>query len=472
MVILFFVYTILLELIYFLLSPILFAVFRKAPKSERLAIGYPKKQYDIVVHAASVGEINGIKQLLIELLEANPKLAILLTTNTKTGRKTAAKLHPGLDVIISPLDILHLRFKQMSLSKPRLILIAETEIWLELLFTAKLYKIPVVYINARISRKTFETYSIFNSLMLWLGRNIKTVCAQSEADRERFNLLFKTKCFRLGNLKFSVKQPEYESEKLRALWGYKSTDKIITFGSSRPGEESLILNSYDELKQDFPELKLIIAPRHLERLTEIQNLLENREVSYFSHVDTFAPNVLSTDEASVSTTRNVDTFAPNVLNRDYKTDEASVTTTRNVDTFTPNVLNRDYKTDEASVTTKNKDIHIIDELGHLLPAYALCDIAIIGGSFYPFGGHNPLEAAFYSKVIVMGQFHDACLGSVKKLKKAEAIVLSSVETLTTDLCNILTDPEKYRANGTRAKQVLAENSESLPQTLAIINKYL
>jgi 3-deoxy-D-manno-octulosonic-acid transferase len=448
MVILFFLYTILLELIYFLLSPILFALFRTAPKTERLAIAYPNKQYDIMVHAASVGEINGIKQLLIELLEANQDLSILLTTNTKTGRKTAVKLHPSLDVIISPLDVLHLRIKQMSLSKPRLILIAETEIWPQLLFAAKLNRIPVVYINARISRKTFETFSKFNTLMKWLGRDIKTVCAQSEADRERFSLLFNTKCIRLGNLKFSVKQPEYEPDKLRALWGYKLTDKIITFGSSRPGEESLILKSYDELKQEFPELKLIIAPRHLERLPEINNLLEHREVSYFSHVDTFASNV---------------------LNRDYETDEASVTTTH-VDTFAPNVL----KTDPTppSVTTAHTDIHIIDELGHLLPAYALCDIAIIGGSFYPFGGHNPLEAAFYSKVIVMGQYHESCLGSVKKLKKADAIILSSFETLSQDLRNILTDPEKYRDYGTRAKQVLSENSESLPQTLAIINKYL
>ncbi len=406
MIILFFLFSFLLEVLYLLLSPILFAVLRKAPGSERLAIDYPDKTYDIMVHAASVGETNGIKQLLLELLEVHPNITILLTTNTKNGRHNAEELHPRLDVMISPLDIFHLRIKQIRQSKPRLIMIAETEIWTQLLLAAKLRKVPVVFVNARISKGTFRKYSAIKTITRWLGSNIKAIYAQSEYDCERFNHLFQTECSSLGNLKFSVQQPHFDSKQLREQWGYSPEDKIIVFGSSRPGEENLILGCFANLKREFPKLKLIIALRHPERMKELMNLFSSYNASYFS------------------------------------------------------------KKQSAH------DIHVIDEMGHLLPAYALCDIAIIGGSFYSFGGHNPLEAAYYSKVIVMGRYHISCLSSVMKLHIAKAIILSSADTLTGDLRYILLNPVQFNDYGIRAKQVLSENSQSLSQTLELINKFL
>lgn len=406
MSLLFFFYTLLLESIYFLLSPILFALFRKIPYSERLAINYPKKKYNILIHAASVGEINGIKQLLFELLETKPHLSILLTTNTRTGRKTAQSLNPGLDVVISPLDVLHLRLKQLALSKPDLILIVETEIWPSLFFAAKLKKIPIILINARVSAGTFKTYQSLSSILSYTGSTIKAICAQSEADKERFEQIFKTKVIRAGNLKFSIKQPEFDRAELRKQWGYAESDFVIVFGSSRPGEEALILQSFDMLKATYNQLKLIIAPRHSDRMDEINQLLKDRAVSYYSE------------------------------------------------------------------SKPAQDIHIIDEMGNLLPAYALGDIAIIGGSFYPFGGHNPLEAAYYSRIIIMGPNYTSCQGSVKRLRKANAIIISNPEKITSDIRNIIKSYDKYKPYGDRAKQVLQDNSESLPIHLDIINKYL
>jgi len=406
MMILFLLYTTILEALYFLLSPVLFTIFRVKPGSERLAINYPVKHYRILVHAASVGEINGIKQLLTELLSTNPELNILLTTNTKTGRKIAQKLHPRLDVILSPLDIYHLRRKQLSHSNPELILIVETEIWPTLLFAAKQDDIPIIFVNARISPKTLKQYLYFKSMLSWLGKSIKAICTQTEADRERFAQIFDTDCIRTGNLKFSVVQPEFDQAFLRKEWGYNSEDKIIVLGSSRPGEETLLLRCYDQLKIESPELKLIIAPRHLERMSEINTILGVRDVSYFSRQE------------------------------------------------------------------PAKSIHIIDEMGNLLPAYALCDIAIIGGSFYPFGGHNPLEAAFYSKIIIMGPHYDSCKGTVRKLQKADAIVFSSADMLTQDLHSIMKEPELFTDKGLRARQALEDNKDSLAKHLQIINQYL
>jgi 3-deoxy-D-manno-octulosonic-acid transferase len=406
MIALFLLYLFICEIIYFLLSPILFSVFRSKPGSERLAINYPKKQFDIIVHAASVGEINGIKQLLIELLNTHPELSILLTTNTVTGRKAAQNIHLRLEVILSPLDLWHLRVKQISFSKPKLILIAETEIWPALLFIARLRKIPVVFINARISERTFIQYIKFKGILNTIGKSIKTICAQSEADRLRFCGIFKAECIRTGNLKFCVIQPEYDQQILRQENGYSQEDKIIVFGSSRPGEEELILNSYDTLKGEFPSLKLVLAPRHMNRLNEIRTIIGARPVSFFS------------------------------------------------------------------AHGKAVEIHIIDEMGNLLPFYALCNIAVIGGSFFPFGGHNPLEAAYYGKIILMGPHYQSCAGTVQKLRRANALQISSVENLTADLRKILSDLHSYQDYGLRAQQVLAENQNSLASHLDAINKYL
>jgi 3-deoxy-D-manno-octulosonic-acid transferase len=406
MLVLFLFYSLLLETVYFLLSPFLFAVFRNKPDSERLAIGYPSKHYRVLVHAASVGEINGIKQLLIELLETNKDIDILLTTNTKTGRNAALNIHPRLQAMISPLDVYHLRMKQILLTRPRLILIAETEIWPTMLLLSRIKRIPVIYINARMSERTLEKYLVFKRLLKWLGNEIKEICAQTETDKERFRAIFDASCHTSGNLKFSVKLPLFDKQSLRKEWGYKNEEKVIVMGSSRPGEEELILKAYEDLNREFTCLKLIIVPRHLKRLDEVLEILKNRNISLYSK------------------------------------------------------------------TQPLENIHIIDEMGHLPAAYALSDIAIIGGSFYPFGGHNPLEAAFYALPIVIGPHHKSCHGSVSKLHEEEAIILSSAQELTSDLRLILSNYSIYKEMGIRAKQVLNDNSDSLLRHLSIIQKYL
>jgi 3-deoxy-D-manno-octulosonic-acid transferase len=406
MLVLFLLYTIFLESLYFLTSPILFTVFRMKPGCERLAIGYPRKHFDIIVHAASVGEINGIKQLLLELLNTHPDMCILLTTNTKTGRNSCQEIHPRLFAVLSPLDIFHLRKKQIMLSAPSLILIAETEIWPTLLFIAGIEKIPMIFVNSRISSKAFHSYMVFKPFLRWLGSSIKAICSQTESDCDRFTQLFSSECLVSGNLKFSVKQTDYNRKLTRQKWGYKENDTIIVIGSSRPGEEKLLINSFDSLISEIPELRLIIVPRHLSRLDEIKGFIKERGVSLYS------------------------------------------------------------KQEPA------KKIHIVDTMGHLTESYAICDIAIIGGSFFPFGGHNPLEAAYYGRPIIIGPYHYSCQNSVKVLKNYEAIILSSTETLTDDIRKIIADIDKYLQYGSRARQVLDDNGDSLIKHLNTINKYL
>lgn len=411
MIIIYLLLSFLLEVLWFLLYPVLFIALGKISGNERLGIGYPKSKFDIIVHAASVGEVNGIKPLLLSLLDLHPDYQILLTVNTGTGRKAGTGLHPAIQCQISPLDIMHLRLRQMKLSKPKLLLIAETEIWLTQLYAAKLYKIPVVFINARISAKTVSSYQHIKPVLNWIAASVKLICTQSESDTRLFGELFTASplspvILTGGNLKFAVKLPDYDGGELRKAWGYQADDKILVIGSSRPGEEALLLNCFDILIRSFPSLKLIVAPRHLNRLDELKNLVKGRDVSYFS----------SHQPAG--------------------------------------------------------QIHIIDTLGHLLPAYAMADIAIIGGSYFQFGGHNPLEAAFYAKVIMMGEDHRSCQDSVNCLLAKEAIIINNAETFCSSLAEVLAHPAVYQSYGTRAQAVLAENSNSLDCHLEQIGRYL
>jgi 3-deoxy-D-manno-octulosonic-acid transferase len=398
------IYLIVTEFVYILVSPILHIIFSRIPDAYRLGVYYPRKQYDVLVFAASMGEINGIKQLLLELSETQKNLKILLLTNTKTGYSIGKNLNIRVDVVISPLDLFHNRIMQLKVNRPRLILIAETEIWPMLLYAASIYKIPVVFINARMSLTTYKRFSCFKSFLAVAAKSVTKVCAQTDEDNERFSSFFSCDCETMGNLKYSIKLPEYKEDIERSKYGYTPNDRIIVLGSSRPGEEELLLQCYLKLKDKIKGLKLVIVPRHLKRISEIKKIFASENVSYES---------------------------------------------------------------EASTAT---DIHVIDKIGLLPLFYSICDIAVIGGSFYPFGGHNPLEAAYYRKKIIIGPYHSACHGSVEELKKAEAIKVSNKTTLCDDIMILLEDVSSQM--GDRAQMVMNIHMASLNRHLNVISGYL
>lgn len=399
----YYIYALLTEILYFLASPILHVLLKQKPHYERLGRFYPNNEFDIIAHAASVGEINAIKPILIKLVSSPHELRILLTSNTIAGRNIAQSIHPNIESIISVLDILHLRLKQIRITKPKLIILAETELWPNLLFASKFYKTPVIIINARMTDKSYKKFMVIKRTLNFIGKEIHAICCQTEKDRFKYASIFNTICYYCGNLKFNVILPVYDNKVLRNKWGFNECNKIIALGSSRPGEEELLLKTYCKLKQEFRTLKLIIAPRHLDRLDKIKDIFADTSYALYSN----------------------------------------------------------FKNQE--------DVLILDEIGILSEAYSICNIAVIGGSFFPYGGHNPLEAAFYGKIIVMGPYYNSCLDSVEKLVESHAIKISSEENLFYDLRNILLDYDGYIKNGKNAKKVMDDNNQSLTLHLSVIN---
>ncbi|MDZ4182046.1 MAG: 3-deoxy-D-manno-octulosonic acid transferase, partial [Candidatus Cloacimonadaceae bacterium] len=196
----------------------------------------------------------------------------------------------------------------------------------------------------------------------------------------------------------------------RKKWGFANDDFIICFGSSRPGEEALLMSIFTRLKNAIPHLKIILAPRHPKRINEVLELMSGRDVSLLSALD--------------------------------------------------------------GATTQSRDLLLIDQLGFLDQAYSICDVAIVGGSFYDFGGHNPLEPAFYSKPVIMGIHHHSCQDSVRQLQSRDAILICAKEKLAENLIRLYKNADLRTSMGQNAKSILTDNASALDNHLRGIEKWI
>ncbi len=234
----------------------------------------------------------------------------------------------------------------LDLFKPVCLLLVETEIWPNLLTEAKQRDIPVGVVNARLSERSFKRYGILPWLFKPLWRKLDFVLAQSEEDADRFRKLgVAAESVRdMGNMKFD--QAEWsdtgavDAAGLRQAWGYAPEDLVWIAGSTHPGEEEMLMDVFKKLRERFPRLKLILAPRHIERSEGLLKQLEKYDLSM----------VLSTHRKEGSG------FA----------------------------------------------VQILDQLGVLKNLYRIADLVFMGGSLITHGGQNPIEPASFSKAIIHG----------------------------------------------------------------------
>ena len=361
-------------------------------------------------HAASVGEVNALKPLLVGFRRKFPDNKILLTTMTRTGQETAEKITEIDFVTLIPLDFLPILALFMRKIQPHMIVIIETELWPALLYLADQKRIPVSIINGRISDYSYRRYKGTSFLFRPFYRSVELVGAQTENDARRFKDLGFINVRNTHNLKFCLDLPKYDPHKIRDEWGIKEDDFVMVWGSTRPGEEDLLKTMVPELQKRITSLKIIIAPRHLNRIEQITPLF------------------------------------------------------------------RDFKTTLLSTLERGYDILIIDSMNILTKAYSVADLAIVGGSFCDFGGHNPLEPAFYSKPVIIGNFHSSCRHLVKTLFEGGGIIVSSRDKLLEDILQIEQNRELRITMGENARKIIEENSYSLQDNLIeltlILNKTL
>jgi 3-deoxy-D-manno-octulosonic-acid transferase len=362
----------------------------------------------IWIHAASIGEVNAVKPLVKRLLEKYKNKTFVMTCTSRTGVVSAREISGKLIVYQFPLDVPHLMKRFIKLVNPRLILIVETELWPNMLYQVYRKNIPAIVLNGRLSQKSFKRFKFFRWFLQKQFAAVKLVCAQAEKDELLFNQLKFQNVINANNLKFAISLPNHETHVVRHAWRFSFNDFIIAFGCSRPGEEILIKKVHEKLAPIIPRLKIIIAPRHLERLPDVKAMFNKGEYSMFS----------------------------------------------------------------SSSSTSGQPFLIVDEIGVLPQMYALSDIAIIGGSFYKFGGHSPLEAVWYEKPVIIGEHHLSCVGTIEKLQSSEAIVVSTEAKLYDDILALYENIEYRKELGVRAKQVLIDNQDAIEQHWEAIIKWV
>lgn len=356
------------------------------------------KENVIMFHAVSVGEVLSLEKLLKKTKEQFPNYKLVLTTGTKTGQELAHKKYSEIVDFITyfPFDISFAINIFLNKINPSIVLIAETELWPNFAIQCKKRNIPLLIINGRISDKSLGSYKnlkLFFSPILNLYSKIYT---QSELDKERFIEIGTSseKVEVMKNLKFDIDKTPSDID-LK-----KGENKVLIAGSTHSGENEILISAFDKLKQSHKNLKFIIAPRHLERVKEIEQILSNYNYSY------------------------------------------------------------GYRSKNNDFT--NFDIIILDTLGELKKAYAFSDIAFIGGSFNKTGGHNPLEATVYDIPTITGPSIKNFRDIYSILTKAGASVLVNNQSeLEQTLDKFLSDSEFYNNTKENCKNIFQDQQGAL-----------
>lgn len=316
-----------------------------------------KDEPTIMIHCSSMGETNLIEPLVRELLETREE-KILISVFTDTGYENAVNRYgknPRVEIIRFPLDdyiLLRKIFKRVEI---KLLMIIETEIWPNLINLGA-ERGRVILVNGRISDKSIDSYKRFKAFLKPLFKKIELFFMQSAIDCERIISLGAdpAKVEDTGNLKFAVNFEEYSEAEKSALKELISSSgrEIYVLGSTREGEEKLILSNFK--KDDFRTNYLVIVPRHLERVEEIEKLLDERGFTYgkFSEL---------------------------------------------------------LKNGRSQVT----DTLIVDMMGVQRKFYSVADITFVGGTLVNIGGHSLLEPLFYGKTPIFGKY----LQNVKEISR-------------------------------------------------------
>ena len=222
----------------------------------------------IWLHAVSVGEVMATRKVIAELRVTYPDKKFLVSTVTPTGNKIAKGIaRPSDFVSYLPLDLSFIVRYVVDRIKPSLFVIMETEIWPNLISYLYRKNIPIILVNGRISNRSFGGYRIIKFLFKPLLNKINLFCVQTKVDAERFLRLGvpQEKIKITGNMKFDIADLKKDYTDYRLKLGLDAQERLLVAGSTHPGEEEVILSIYKELLRDFPDLQLLIAPRHPER---------------------------------------------------------------------------------------------------------------------------------------------------------------------------------------------------------------
>ena len=369
------------------------------------------KSNGIIVHAASVGEVIALKSFIEKLLLTFTHLPITVTTFTPTGSAQVKKLFGDrVQHCYLPLDLFWCSALFLKKLKPKAMVFMETELWPNIIAQLADSQCKLMLVNGRLSEKSTNSYQKLTWLIKPTLNHFNNIMAQSSENLNNFITLGadENRCQLSGNLKFDISINQSIIDKVQELRQIVPTNRPVwILASSHQGDEMLALQVYIQLQQEFPNLLLIIAPRHPERFDQIAKLCHEQGL---------------------------------------------------------NTLRRS----ENSKISAEHQVWLLDSLGELMAAYSLSDIVTMGGSFSNIGGHNPLEPALFKKPVIVGtdmKNFTEIQQQMLQVKGIEQLTINNVDQLTLKVKRLLADQTQQKLLGENAYQVVQSNQGASERTL-------
>ncbi len=365
------------------------------------------------IHAVSVGEIVIALKLADELHALRPDLKCVLTTTTTTGHALAEKTAPEwMQVLYAPLDFWPVMRRAFRVIAPQRIILIEAEVWPNLVAETRKREIPVMLANARLSPRSERRFRRFRFFVAPIFRQLDLVCVPSSEDVEGWKSLgvASSRIHAVGNIKYDVSNSRSASGELRQLIESASETKrpILFGGSTHRGEEKILIDVFCALQSEFPNLFLVLAPRHVERASEIEADLRSRNL-------------------------------------------------------------RSIRRSAAGKGAEMSDCLLIDSTGELRNWYEIATIVFIGKSLTARGGQNPVEAITARKPAIFGPHMENFAMLAKQLiAENGAVCVQNSHELIEESRRLLRDATARERLVTNSLRVIQPHREAAARTAALI----
>ncbi len=375
----------------------------------------------IWIHAVSVGEVTAAKPIVAALKKIRPDIQIVFSTSTETGQGMAQRLVSGADAFIYfPLDISFAVSRMLNIVRPDVFVLVETELWPNFLASCQARNTRVVLANGRISPRSFQKYRHTRFFWRSVLKNIDDAGMISGIDASRIREIgmMASRIQIMGNAKYdalaAMVSPDLH-EDIVSRFHIGLDEKFLVAGSTHPGEEDIVIGVYKELLKHYPEFRLILVPRHIERATDVLALLGKAGI---------------TDIITVSQMR-------------------------------------------AGQMRAKENVMVVDVIGELFKVYSLATIVYCGGSLVPKGGQNILEAAAWGKVIFYGPSMEDFSQEAALLEEAGAgIRIASSGELLDGILKVLADPTDLLRRGENGRAVVRANMGAAERYAGMIIKHM
>lgn len=373
-------------------------------------------QPTIWIHAVSVGEVLGVSKLVVQLQQELPQYRVVVSTTTDTGQKLAREKFGDANVFYFPLDFAFCITPYLRALQPDLLVIAETEFWPNLLRLSRQQGASIAVVNARISDRSFPGYRRWRALLTRILRNINLFLAQTDEDSRRLaNIGAPSNRVQVsGNLKFDVATPTTSEivGLLRENFMQAKAGPIFVSGSTvEREEEGLLLHAFRNVLTSHPAAVMVLAPRHPERFAEVAEQLRNFGLPWWRRT-------LWTQEPI------------------------------------------------------RGGIFLLDSIGELGSVYSLADVAFVGGSLVPRGGHNIIEPAQYGVPIIVGNHTENFRDIVGLFHSRNAVKIVGPAELPLILQELMSNPEERAELGRRAQGTLQSQMGATQRTIAALKNLL